>query len=130
VHDLTHLAVETVLGYRRGFFGLIAEGWEVEDTTGNGARGALPAEALEVEKLVGLFDSERASGTLWSAEEFNAFSPRELTDAEIKEIRAARSAFFRQWSAILPGQKLELQFEPRSSAVVPTPLRSRLGNTR
>jgi len=38
VHDLTHYAVETVLGYRRGFFGLIAEGWDVEDTTGKGAR--------------------------------------------------------------------------------------------
>src|ERR1700733_6609574 len=64
-HDLTHFAVETVLGYRRGFFGLIAEGWEVEDTTGKGARGPIPEEAGEVEKIVGLFDSERASGMLW-----------------------------------------------------------------
>ena len=29
----------TALGYPRGFFGLIAEGWEIEDTTGKGARG-------------------------------------------------------------------------------------------
>lgn len=42
LHDLTHFAVETTLGYRRGFFGLIAEGWEIEDTTGKGARGPLP----------------------------------------------------------------------------------------
>ena len=40
LHDLTHYAVETALGYRRGFFGLIAEGWDVDDTTGKGARGA------------------------------------------------------------------------------------------
>jgi hypothetical protein len=59
VHDLTHFAVETVLGYRRGFFGLIAQGWDVDDTTGKGARGVLPAEAIKVEKIVGLFDSER-----------------------------------------------------------------------
>src|SRR3984957_14106051 len=63
VHDLTHLAVETVLSYRRGFFGLIAEGWDVDDTTGKGARGPLPGEAGEVEQIVGLFDSERGSGT-------------------------------------------------------------------
>jgi hypothetical protein len=47
LHDLTHYAVETALGYRRGFFGLIAEGWDVEDTTGKGARGALPARRLK-----------------------------------------------------------------------------------
>ena len=54
LHDLTHFAVETTLGYRRGFFGLIAEGWEIDDTTGKGARGPLPPEAGEVEELVGL----------------------------------------------------------------------------
>ena len=61
LHDLTHYAVETALGYRRGFFGLIAEGWDIEDTSGKGGRGALPAEALEVERIVGLFDSERGA---------------------------------------------------------------------
>jgi hypothetical protein len=112
VHDLTHFAVETVLGCRRGFFGLIAEGWDVEDTTGKGARGALPAEALEAEKIVGLFDSERASGVMWSAAEFSTFAPRTLTDTEIQKVRALRSALLRQWSAIAPGQKFELEFEP------------------
>src|SRR4051794_36473887 len=71
LHDLTHFAVEAVLGHRNGFFGLLAAGWAIEDTTGKGARGSLPDEAVEVEKIVGLFDIERTSGTLWSAEEFN-----------------------------------------------------------
>jgi hypothetical protein len=108
LHDLTHYAVETALGYRRGFFGLIAEGWEVEDTTGKGARGPLPAEALEVERIVGLFDSERGSGMLWTAEDFNEYAPRVLTDADVQKVRALRGELFRQWSAIVPGQKLEL----------------------
>src|SRR6185437_11388716 len=34
LHDLTHYAVETELGFRRGFYGLIAEGWEIAETTG------------------------------------------------------------------------------------------------
>lgn len=110
LHDLTHYAVETVLGYRRGFFGLIAEGWDVEDTTGKGARGPLPAEAVEVEQLVGLFDSERGSGVLWTPEEFNSFAPRALTDDEIQRIRALRAALSREWAALAPGQKLELTF--------------------
>ncbi len=112
VHDLTHLAVETVLRYRRGFFGLIAEGWDVDDTTGKGSRGVLPAEAMEVERIVGLFDSERASNVSWRVEEFNRFSPRVLTDTEIQDVRALRSVLFHQWSSIAPGQKLALTFDP------------------
>jgi hypothetical protein len=111
LHDLTHFAVETTLGYRSGFFGLIAEGWDVEDTSGKGARGSLPLEAIEVERMVGLFDSERASGMLWSLEDFNQFAPRALTDAEIQSVRRLRAALFHQWLAIAPGDSLELQFE-------------------
>ena len=118
LHDMTHFAVETTLGYRRGFFGLIAEGWEVEDTTGKGARGSLPAEAIDVERIVGLFDTERGSGVLWSTEEFNTSAPRALTDAEIQGVRSVRAALFRQWSAIPVGQKLELTFEPAARLIL------------
>jgi hypothetical protein len=110
LHDLTHYAVETALGYRRGFFGLIAEGWDLEETGGKGARGPLPSEALEVERIVGVFDSERASGTLWTLEEFNQFSPRALTEAEIQNVRGLRGTLFERWFAVEPGRKLELEF--------------------
>jgi hypothetical protein len=118
LHDLTHYAVETALGYRRGFFGLIAEGWEVDDTTGKGTRGPLPAEAVEVEQIVGLFDSERGSGMLWTTEEFSQFGPRSLTGADIASVRALRSKLFEQWSAIVPGHNLELKFERLTAASV------------
>jgi hypothetical protein len=109
LHDLTHYAVETVLGYKRGFFGLICQGWDIEDTTGKGARGPLPPESAEVERLVGLFDSERAAGALWTAEEFNQFAPRALSTIEILSVRQARGDLFRQWSEVPPGGKLELK---------------------
>src|SRR5207247_1266898 len=73
LHDLTHFAVESALEFRRGFYGLIADGWEIDDTTGKGTRGPLPDEAVEVEHLVGSFDSERSGGTLWIADEFNHY---------------------------------------------------------
>jgi hypothetical protein len=110
LHDLTHFAVEISLGYRRGFFGLIAEGWDIEDTTGKGARGALPPEAVEVERMVGLFDSERGSGVLWTTEEFNQFAPRPISSDEIQSVRRRRSELFEQWFAVAPGDKLRLQF--------------------
>lgn len=115
LHDLTHFAVETALGYRRGFFGLIAMGWEIEDTTGKGARGPLPPEAGEVEGIVGLFDAERASGVIWTVDEFNEFGAmsgaRPLTADEIARVKKKRSELFQQWSAVEPGATLELQFE-------------------
>lgn len=110
LHDLTHFAVETVLRYRRGFFGLIAEGWDMEDTTGKGKRGPLPPEAIEVETIVGIFDTERACGRLWTADEFNTFAPRALTQTEIQNVRVTRGNLFREWSAVPPGGKLELHF--------------------
>jgi hypothetical protein len=120
LHDLTHFAVETTLGYRRGFFGLIAEGWEIEDTTGKGARGPLPAEAGEVECLVGLFFAEGAGGVIWTVEEFNDFGTmqgaRGLSADEIVRVKKKRSELFQQWSAVAPGATLELQFDAAVAA--------------
>jgi hypothetical protein len=109
-HDLTHYAVETSLGYTNGFFGLITEGWDVDETTGKGTRGALPPEALEVEKIVGVFDSERGSGTSWTVDEFNEFIPRRLSDAEIQKVRNLRGALFNQWFNLPSGERLQLTF--------------------
>ncbi len=115
LHDLTHFAVETTLGFRRGFFGLIAEGWEIEDTTGKGARGPLPPEAGEAERIVGLFSAERASGAIWTVDEFHESAAmvgtRKLTFDEIVRVKKKRSELFQQWAAVEPGATLELQFE-------------------
>jgi hypothetical protein len=126
LHDLTHFAVETTLGYRRGFFGLVAEGWEMEDTTGKGARGPLPPEAVEVEGIVGLLDAERGGGQIWTLEEFNEFAAmkgaRKLSFDEIVRVKKKRSELFQQWSAVEPGATLELQFEVAGEAChAPTP---------
>lgn len=110
LHDLTHYSVETTLDYRQGFFGLIAEGWDIEDTTGKEARGTLPGEAGQVEQIVGLFDAERSTGTLWTPEEFNQFAPRPFTAEEILAVRSTRAALLRKWAETSPGQKLDLTF--------------------
>jgi hypothetical protein len=110
LHDLTHYAVETTLGCRQGFFGLIAAGWEIEDTTGKGARGPLPSQTTDVEKVVGLFDSERGAGVLWTAAEFNQFSSLPLTEVQIQAVRTLRGSLFQQWFGLPSGQTLELKF--------------------
>jgi hypothetical protein len=110
LHDLTHYAVETTLGLK-GFFSLLEQGWDMEDTTGKGARGPVPEEAIEVERLVGGFDSERACGTLWTAEEFTEFTrARVLAQADLNRVRSRRAELFRLWRDVPAGGSLELNF--------------------
>src|SRR3954471_4333927 len=72
LHDLTHLAVESTLGFRRAFYGLLAEGWDISHFGAPGGAERLPPEALLAEVLVGLFDVERASGERASADDLNS----------------------------------------------------------
>lgn len=120
LHDLTHFAVESTLGFKRGFFGLVAEGWEIEETTGKRARGPLPDEAKQVEYIVGSLDSERAAGAIWTAEDFNqqaaihaksagTAQPRRLTDEELARVRARTAELFGEWRSVEPGKTLELR---------------------
>ena len=125
LHDLTHFAVESTLGFQRAFFGLIAEGWDIEDTTGKGARGPLPAEAAEAERIVGLLDTERGGGVILAVEEFNEHTAmhRALTADQLARIKARRAALFSQWFALSPGETLELQFSVTTpGALSPAPV--------
>ena len=129
LHDLTHYAVETELGFRNGFYGLVADGWDIEETTGQGARGRLPTEALTVEHIVGSLDVERASRATSSAEDFNAQAamfhrerglpaPRALTDEELDRVRARIRELFHDWLALPDGKTLELTFDRGAGVVV------------
>jgi hypothetical protein len=120
-HDLTHYAVETVLGYGCGFHGLVAAGWDLSDFGQPWRKGALPAEALPAELLVGFLDSERVAGVEWPAAQFadmaatyGAAHGAELacpvTDGELATIRARRRALLTQWAASPAGATLELRF--------------------
>ena len=127
---MTHFAAETTLGFRRGFFGLIAEGWDIEDTTGKGARGPLPPEAGEAEMIVGLFFAERASGVIWTVDEFHEFAAtvgtRKLSFDEIVRVKKKRSELFQQWAEVAPGATLDLgstkyQWARHASPLPPDP---------
>jgi hypothetical protein len=121
LHDLTHFAIETELGFRHGFYGLIAAGWDIEDTTGKGRRGPLPPEALAVEHLVGAFDLERAGNVSWTTPELNEQArvfaaerglppPRPLTDDDLASVRSRLLDLLGTWHTLEPGNTLELWF--------------------
>jgi|SRR5688572_5476020 hypothetical protein len=127
LHDLTHFAVESELRIGNAFYGLVAEGWSIEDTEGKGPRGALPPEALFVENVVGTLDTERAVGSRWTAAEFNENTarhaanqgrgaPRALTDEELVRVRRKRDELFSEWRALPSGDTLDLVFPTTATA--------------
>ena len=120
-HDLTHFVVETVLGQRNGFYGLVASGWDLSDFGTPWPRGRLPKEANLVEMIVGFLDRERASGERLPAADLNADlaafardnglpEPVQITDADLARIRQRRAELFAAWDAVASGEALELAF--------------------
>ena len=87
LHDLTHFAVETTLGIRCAFYGLIASGWDISETDGKHARGPLPPRALTVEHIVGLLDHERAGvAAPMTTSEFNEQLAQSLESGRLTEL--------------------------------------------
>ncbi|MGH7644807.1 MAG: hypothetical protein ACREMR_04400, partial [Gemmatimonadales bacterium] len=121
LHDLTHFAVESVLGFREAFFGLVESGWSIETFAEPQARKRMPAQALWAENIVGLLDLERGMQRRLPAAELN----RALTDSltqqhvppfrplrenELASVRALRAELDARWSALAPGETIEVSF--------------------
>lgn len=123
LHDLTHFAVETVLGFRRAFYGLVADGWDISRFESREAREQMPDEALFVEVIVGMCDAERASGECADAADFNwkidtyydehrvARPALRITREQLDAIRKRRAELFARWDDTPPGEALELAFD-------------------
>jgi hypothetical protein len=120
-HDLTHYAVETALGLRGGFYGLVSAGWDFSDFGAPWPRGRLPFEAVVSEMIVGFFDLERA-GNRVTADDLNLKlaelyaendlpQPRQLTEGDLAQVRQKRAEVFEKWDAVRPGDALEIPFD-------------------
>jgi hypothetical protein len=146
LHDLAHFAVETELGLRAGFFGLIAAGWDIPDTEGKGPRGPLPAEAILAEHVVGWLDSERASAARWTAVELCDYLASRLGaqscgesgaigEADLERVRDRVAELHRRWLELPAGGTLELDFDVAGARAAAdgratTPPRSRASRRR
>jgi hypothetical protein len=121
VHDLTHFAVEAELGFRRAFYGLVAEGWDLTDFGTPWPRGPMPADALPAEVIVGCFDTARAARARLTADQCNeavssyfanagVTAPPPVTDEVLDRVRARLSDLVWRWQALQPGESLELKY--------------------
>ncbi|HEY4307322.1 MAG TPA: hypothetical protein VGM82_22815 [Gemmatimonadaceae bacterium] len=123
LHDLTHFAVESVLGFDSAFFGSISNGWDISDFAAPGAKDRLTEQAMLAEMIVGFFDVEQRTGFLGDADEYawkiqtyreeHKMPPTTfvVTDEQLLAIRAKRGELFAAWQIVPPGETLELRFQ-------------------
>ena len=106
IHDLTHYAVETELGYKHGFFGMIAQGRDINDF-GPGSAASLHPEAFHAEMLAGLLSTAEGNGARLTYEEIKStidqhtsekgIAPIELAGDQLDKIRRRITDLVKQW---------------------------------
>ena len=121
-HDLLHYAVETTMGWRRAFLGIVASGRDMDSFgTKNGVKDTYTDEETWAEMTVGMFQWLAMTGGPAQSDgellETNAqyYAERDLvapplTQRHLEEIRACYAALRRQWDALPEGGTMELTF--------------------
>jgi hypothetical protein len=129
-HDLAHYAVETVFGYRLGFFGLVAHGWELSAADfgrdpRTKERYPWPGGAQEpVEYVVSLIQRGPEAGIRTPDELREALRlywghvPDGFTDERIAQARRELARLEGLWAEVPAGGALELEFPPAPETVV------------
>jgi hypothetical protein len=120
MHDLTHFVVETSMGFKNGFLGLLAAGRSVEDFD-RGAKHWLPEEAMIAEAIAGQLSQDAMTNNPLNVEVFNwtirdvltrgtvkALAP-ELSADQLAGMRARLADLRSRWDALPPGETLELE---------------------
>lgn len=121
-HDLTHFAVETTLGFQHAFFGLLADGMNIEDfnVAAASTKIDIPPEAGATEFIVGLLESELTSGTPFP--DFNAELHRAMantrkptpaptiSDADLATMRRRVIDLKMRWRSLRVGETIELDW--------------------
>ena len=110
IHDFSHYVVETYFGFPRGFYGLLTEGWNIEDFE-SGARGPIPHDAGLPEQLAGLISNNVVNQHRFTADDINRTVGRDaLTTEQLHELEQAILDLCATWRALPPGETLELEF--------------------
>lgn len=121
-HDLIHYVVETVLGYRNAFLGLVASGRGLEDFgTRNGVKDTYTNEERWAELIVSALQFPSAAGGPAASENEvieavakscadNGKPSPGITPEQIAAIRVRIQELHRQWAQLPDGESLELTF--------------------
>ena len=126
IHDLIHYVVETSLGFHNAFYGLLAQGYNIEDFDLPRIERPsallpknLPFEAIYTEFLVGLFQMELLNDEyypnfngllkdIYEEKDLKGFRP--LAPEQITNIRLKIKELNQSWKTISYGEALILDF--------------------
>ena len=125
-HDLAHYVVETELGFSNAFYGLVAEGYNIEDfELAREQRpeallpANLPTEALQTEHIVNLLHvgqdkTDTEMDLLTTLEKIlseNRLPPPDNLDSRsLQSIRLRLNGLLLSWQQLEPGNSLQLSF--------------------
>jgi hypothetical protein len=121
-HDLLHYVVETTLGLKEAFFGLIAKGREIDSFgTQDGQKDVYTKDEGDAELIVGLLQTQMRSGGTQSNAEFwkmltltcekrNWPMPQAFSDEQLDDIKQKISDLEGKWQRLPAGEWLELVF--------------------
>jgi hypothetical protein len=112
IHDFSHYVVESYFGFPRGFYGLLAEGWNIDDFE-TGARGAIPADAMLPERLAGAISYNVAGSQRFTADDINLTVGQDaVSEEQLGELERGLADLCARWRALPPGETLELEIVP------------------
>ena len=118
-HDFAHYVVETMLGFKNAFFGLVARGYDIPDFSAPKAERPfeIPREAVDTEPIVALLQADLLESLGYSGESDGIFQdhstslPVNLTDEQLEVMRGKLRALLQQWRDLQPGESMTLQFK-------------------
>ena len=117
-HDFAHYVVETTLGFKNAFFGLVAKGYNIPDFSEPKAERPfeIPEEAIDTEPIVALLQADLLEDLGHSGDsggifqDYRASLPVDITDEQLEVMRQELCALLRQWHDLQPGESMTLQF--------------------
>ncbi len=121
IHDLCHYAVETTLGLRHAFYGMLAAGTDIRDfeLPRDQRPFELTPEALQAEQLVNLLVIEYSQGWmenfLEELDQVNRMNndrqqPVSLDEPTLEKIRVAFNMLTERWHSLSENESLVLNF--------------------
>jgi hypothetical protein len=125
-HDLAHYVVESQLGFTKGFYGLLADGWDIEDfekPRSERPQQLLPknlsVEAIYTEHLVNmLLVSLQSQGALefhfttfqQIVKDHQLAASKSLTFNQFKDLHQKLKELLNAYKIVVPPDHLELKF--------------------
>ncbi len=125
IHDLIHYVVETEMGFRQAFYGLVTEGHDISSFGLPVAQrpsalqpARLPREAHQAEILVGILQAERIDGaayprfaaTLVEVCALKNVPPPSLSETTLDALRTRVAQLCHQWQTLGENETLTLEF--------------------